>query len=295
MSPSTTPNTALQRTAALAFSYRSAALSPTGSVTGRAAHHEAPAQPAPSPRAAVLTRAPSGLRSLSFEPLGRSPMRLSHRVFHCLATTILLTTPALSAIAGAYTVEWLVCASDVTAVGKITRTKTVKGPGDLIYEDCVLTVTEPINNASERNVPFCYRRFSGDSVEWLKSGGEFLVCLSVHKTPYDELRVTNPYYHARLNNVLTPTSQHHPRSIIDLSSPERYVMSGHSKLLTTKDQILQTARSASKAFFDYRKSHPDAGIQETIIPAKGEADRVLFAGSATFLIVPGFMFPRAPK
>ena len=66
------PNPALQRTAALAFSYRSAALRSTGSVTGRAARHEAPAQPAPSPRAAMLTRAPSGLWSLSFEPLGAS-------------------------------------------------------------------------------------------------------------------------------------------------------------------------------------------------------------------------------
>ena len=75
MSTTATPIPALQRTAALAFSYRSAAVSSTGSVTGRAARHEAPARPAPSPRAAVLTRAPSGLRSLSFEPLGVATTR----------------------------------------------------------------------------------------------------------------------------------------------------------------------------------------------------------------------------
>ena len=55
---------------ALPFSYRAPAVGPTGSVTGCAARHEAPAQPAPSPRAAVLTAPASGPESLSLGSLG---------------------------------------------------------------------------------------------------------------------------------------------------------------------------------------------------------------------------------
>ena len=57
--PSASPNHALQRTATLAFSYRCAALTSTGSVTA-CAPPPSPAHAAPSPRAAVLTRALSG-------------------------------------------------------------------------------------------------------------------------------------------------------------------------------------------------------------------------------------------
>ncbi len=194
----------------------------------------------------------------------------------------------------ARTVEWLICASDVVAVGKITRTKTVKGPGDVFYEDCVLTVTESINNAPGKTIPFCYRRFSSESVEWLSAGGEFLVCLSIHKTPCDEARMhlyTDPKYETRLHNLMMPTSQGFPLSIIQLASPERFVMSNRSELLTTKDQILATARSAAEALRSYRVIHPKTTIREARIRAKGEAARVLYGGSATFLIVPEFMAP----
>ena len=64
-----TPNHALQRTAGMSVPVRGGGLGPTGSVTGCAAHHEAPAQPAPSPRAAVLTAPASGPPSLSLGSL----------------------------------------------------------------------------------------------------------------------------------------------------------------------------------------------------------------------------------
>lgn len=214
-----------------------------------------------------------------------------------VAVTLLLPCSSHAENMAARTVEWLVCASDVVAVGKITRIKTVKGPGDVFYEDCVLTVTESINNASAQTIPFCYRRFSSDSVEWLSAGGEFLVCLSIHKAAYDEARMhlyTDPDYETRLHNLLMPTSQNFPRSIIQLASPERFVMSNRSELLTTKDQVLATARSAAEALRSYRATHPKAAIRESRIPAEGEAAGVLYGGSATSLIVPEFMVP-APQ
>ena len=66
-----TPNHALQRTPGFAVQLSGTGCGPTGSVTGCAASHEAPAQPAPSPRAAVLTAPAPGPESLSLGSLGR--------------------------------------------------------------------------------------------------------------------------------------------------------------------------------------------------------------------------------
>ena len=70
-----TPNPALQRTAALAFSYRSAAVRSTGSVTACAPAMKPGTCRAFASRRSAHTRA-SGLRSLSFEPFG-DKMRLA--------------------------------------------------------------------------------------------------------------------------------------------------------------------------------------------------------------------------
>src|SRR6266446_8351949 len=64
------PNHALQRTAVMSVPSSGGGLGPTGSVTGCAARHEAPAQPAPSPCAAVHTAPASGPLSLSLRSLG---------------------------------------------------------------------------------------------------------------------------------------------------------------------------------------------------------------------------------
>jgi len=63
------PNPALQRTAALAFSYRNAGLRSTGSVTACAPAMKPGTCRAFASRRRAHTRA-HGLRSLSFEPLG---------------------------------------------------------------------------------------------------------------------------------------------------------------------------------------------------------------------------------
>ena len=64
------PNHALQRTPGFAVQLRGVGCGPTGSVTGCAARHEAPAHPAPSPRAGVLSCAAPGPESLSLGSLG---------------------------------------------------------------------------------------------------------------------------------------------------------------------------------------------------------------------------------
>ena len=64
------PNPALQRSPGFGVQLPSADGDPTGSVTGCAARHEAPAQPAPKPSAAVLTAPAAGPESLSLGSLG---------------------------------------------------------------------------------------------------------------------------------------------------------------------------------------------------------------------------------
>jgi len=84
-SHTTRPNHALQRTAVLSDPLSGGGLGPTGSVTGCAACHEAPAQPAPSPCAAVLTAPASGPPSLSLWSLG-----VAARIVKTAIQTILL-------------------------------------------------------------------------------------------------------------------------------------------------------------------------------------------------------------
>ena len=64
-----TPNQSLQRTAGHGGQFPCPGFHPPGSVTACASHHEAPAQPAPSPPAAVLRRPAPGPPSLSLGSL----------------------------------------------------------------------------------------------------------------------------------------------------------------------------------------------------------------------------------
>ena len=83
------PNHALQRTPGLAVSVMGGGCDSTGSVTGCAARRESPAQPAPSPCAAVLSSAGSGPESLSLGSLGRTAfMRPSFTIYLAAGLTL---------------------------------------------------------------------------------------------------------------------------------------------------------------------------------------------------------------
>ncbi len=202
-------------------------------------------------------------------------------------------------IASALSVEWLTCASDVVVVGKIISVKNTKGPGQVIYADCVLSVAELIKGPPAQEVSFCYRYLS-DGFTWTPPKTDLLVCLFRYKTPYDEARLqlyTDPYYEARLHNLLMPTTNNYPFSIIELSSPERYVFDGQLKRLTTGDSILQVARSAESALASRRDSEPTFQLKPRRIwlDPDSEVSMTLYAGSACFIQVPEFMFPEPTK
>ena len=215
------------------------------------------------------------------------------------ATAVALLLDCRAEIAGADSVEWLTCASDVVAVGKITSVKNSKGPGQVIYADCILKVSELIKGPPAAELSFCYRYLS-DGFKWTPPTTEVLACLSRHKTPYDEARIhlyTDPYYETRLHNLLMPTNDNYPHSIITLSSPERFVFGGQLKQLTTRDSILQAARSAASALASRRVSEPTFQLRPRRIDVDfdTEAWKILHAGSSCFIQVPEFMFPESKK
>ena len=215
------------------------------------------------------------------------------------ATAFVLLLDCRAEIAGAFSVEWLTCASDVVAVGKITSVKNSKGPGQVIYADCILTVSELIKGPPAKEISFCYRYLS-ESFTWTAPQTDLLVCLSRYKTSYDEARLhlyTAPHYEARLHNLLMPTNQDHPFSLITLPSTDRYVFGGQLKQLTARDSILQVARSAASAHASRRDSEPTFQLKPRRIDVDfdTEAWKVLYAGSSCFIQVPEFMFPESKK
>jgi len=217
-------------------------------------------------------------------------------ILGCLAT-------ARGEVHSAKTVEWLTCQADVVAVGKIASVKSVKGPGDVVYEDIVLAVSEAIRGVSVKELTFCYRHFSGERADrngWMNSKGELLVFLSIPKAPYDERRIhldTRPYYGTRLDGLLVPTNDCYPRSIIDLSAPERFVFDGHLNQLTTRDAILGSTRFADIALLS--RLTTDSSFKATPrsveLPFRSPAWKILFGGSTCYLVVPEFMFPESKK
>ena len=217
---------------------------------------------------------------------------------HILIVIFILSFTLLNCraeVSGSFSVEWLTCASDVVAVGKITVIKNSKGPGQVIYADCILTVSEIIKGPPAETIPFCYR-YLAKSYTWMAPQDEVLVCLTRYKTPYDEAQIhlyTDPYYEARLHNLLMPTSEHNPFSVISLSAPDRYVFSGQLKQLTTRDSILQAARSASAAFASRRGADRTFQLKprQIWLEMGSDAWQILYRGSGCFIQVPAFMFP----
>ena len=185
------------------------------------------------------------------------------------------------------TLEWLVCASDVVAVGKVSSCQTIKGPDQVIYEDCVLTVSEALLGTPAKEIHFTCRHFTDEPLKWKAPKAELLVCLSICKTPYDE---------PHLDHVFMPVdniNQSNPDSIIILDAPGERLFSGSFDQLTTKDDILRIARSTAATLAARRAANPSFEVTTRAIgiPFQSKAHSKFYGGSACFLKVPEFMYP----
>ena len=129
-------------------------------------------------------------------------------------------------IMGARSIEWLACDAEVIAVGYLKEVRESKGPGEVIYEDCVLVVTELLKPSLQKN-----------------EGAQLLVFLSTSKDHGPE---------KRLDGVLVPTSKSFPLSLVDLSKPGKYLIDTKFNVLESGREVLEAARDGLQALNDYQ-------------------------------------------
>lgn len=208
------------------------------------------------------------------------------RLFFAAVLGVFLTAASSleATITGANSVEWLTCASEIVATGRVVKVSTVKGPGDVLYTDCVLEVAETIKGPPLKEVTFCYRELADKKPEWLTPGREFLVMLSRWKDSYTDAQIasggfSDPYYETRMHNLLVPTSDGQlPLSLIDLSQPLKNLYTKDARTLTDKSELLGICRAWSRS--------PIANSLMQEVPMESPIHRELWGGSSVFLIVP---------
>jgi len=169
----------------------------------------------------------------------------------------------------ANSVESLVGASEVVAVGHLAKIIVTTPPGGSIYADCVLDVSENIKGAPSKEITFSCRQDSAESFAWLTPGKELLVMLK---------RLQHPRQDLRMQNSLVPTSDQMPVSIIDLSKPLKNLYTRDLSILPDKTELLSLCRSWAKSPINttlYREVPQDS-------PIYGE----LSDGNRVFMVVP---------
>src|ERR1017187_10345153 len=156
-----------------------------------------------------------------------------------LVSACLFPAAARSEVIVGASVEWLTCASEVVAVGRIEKIVTTRGPGDVFYDDCTVVVEDVIKGKVQgNNLVFCLRTLSAESAakRWMKSKEPILLFLSKSQKDGSE---------THLDNMLVPTTDQFPISVIDLAAPGKYVIDSRFKVLAGKKGILSTCRKAT--------------------------------------------------
>src|ERR1043166_909640 len=201
-----------------------------------------------------------------------------------LVSVCLFPVAARAEVIVGSSVEWMTCASDVVAVGRIEKVVTTRGPGDVFYDDCTVTVQEVIKGKVAGNqLVFCLRTLTAESAAkgWMKSQEPILLFLSKSQEHGSE---------THLDNMLVPTTDQFPMSVIDLAAPGKFVMDTRFKVLTDKKAILSTCRKAAEQFAEHVKKNPGGkvGLEHMKVPVSSEAWRSLWAGSSCLLKAPVF-------
>jgi hypothetical protein len=184
----------------------------------------------------------------------------------------------------ASSIDWLTCASDVVVVGRVEKIVTTPGGGDVLYEDCTVAVQEVIRGkvAGDRLV-FCLRALHPETPakRWMKSSEPILLFLS---------KSTGHGREKHLDDMLVPTSDQFPLSVIDLAAPGKAVLNTHFDVLTDKKVILSTCRKTAEHYALYRKHNPGKKITATQleVPMSSTAFEVLYGGSACYIKAPAF-------
>lgn len=197
-----------------------------------------------------------------------------------LLAAFLVPTPLEAELSVTSSVEWLTCSSKIVAVGRMPKIASVKGPGEVIYEDCLLTVSESIKGDVGKEVAFSYRHFPEKEEDWKKPGQELLVFLSVWEDGYTDEQARNGLSSdtdMRMHGKLVPTGMHSSFCIMTLSRLT-YLFDKDMVRLADRDSVLALCRkwAASPIIHSVHKD----------VPPDSEVWRKYYAGSAVWLEVP---------
>lgn len=204
------------------------------------------------------------------------------RVFS-LAVLVLMAHTLRGAIMGTTSIEWRVIDASVVVVGKVIKHGTERGPGDVLYEDLVLEISENLKGASDKQLAFTFRHVDGHHKPWTPPEGDLLVFLSVAKDYKD---FNNPSLYIdpderRMHKKLVPHPGGYDRptgySVISLVDPIKDVFDRDQRPVTDKDELLKICRTWVKS----NVVHP---LQ--IWVEWGPVMQRYYAGSAVYFMVP---------
>lgn len=188
-------------------------------------------------------------------------------------------------------IEWLACVSEVVAVGNLTEVRQLKGPGEVVYEDCTLRITELLKSPiPQAEVTFTYRRFnrSPSLSDWMGDSAQLLVFLSRAKDYGPE---------HRLSGALVPISLSFPFSVVNLTNPGKHLINVKFDVLDEGAKVLRAARDGVSALGDYQLGDKEKIVEKVRVkvPFGSEAHKALYAGSVCYLVVPNFMIKQGER
>jgi hypothetical protein len=214
------------------------------------------------------------------------------RVFRWWLPMVLLLGMANVAIAekrGAPSLEWLSCSADAIVIGKIGKLTAEPGPGDVIYEDCVVDVKEVIKgDVKGKQIEFTWREIDGSQtvLPLLKARQGVVLFLAKSRDNGSEHRMDDRW--VPLPNEGRPW-------IVDLSEAPKGVFSKEMKIISEEEVMLRIVREWAKS--------PVKQSLQLEVPPDSPVFKELFSGSSCFLTVPaeekyreGFMkLARSPE
>jgi hypothetical protein len=200
-----------------------------------------------------------------------------------LILILFISRIAQGEIMGTTSIEWRAIDASVVAVGKVIKHGTERGPGDVLYEDVVLEISENIKGASDKQLAFTFRHVDGHLKPWTPPEGELLVFLSVAKDYKD---FNNPTLYIapderRMHKKLVPHpgGYDHPTgySVISLVEPLKDLFDRDQRSVTDRDELLKICRTWVKSGV----VHP---LQISV--EWGPVMQRYYAGSAVYFMVP---------
>lgn len=194
------------------------------------------------------------------------PLRATSAVLIALACS----SSAFAEIMVLDSVEWLVCSSAVAVVGRVEGIETVKGPHDVVYEDCTVSVKRSLKGpVEEGRFAFTLRRVgaSPSARPFLESKHDVLFLLEKSENHGPEKRLDGRWVPTKL----------HPLSLIDLSKIGK-VYSRETKPVTDRNALLTIVEEWADS--------PIAHSLYRDVPFESEAFADNWAGSSVMILVP---------